>query len=101
MKKFGCPELEVNTQSKKRGHEKALAKNIKKPKKAEVNFLPPHPQGETDKSLKHERVDLLSEVKKRNNHQIISEKMAKMFSMRRQEVVNQAPPVSGLLFLMR
>lgn len=94
LKKLGCPELEVNTLSKKRGHEKA--KNIKKPRKAEVNFLPPHPQGETEKSLEHERVGLLSEVKKRNNRQLISEKMAKTFSIRRQEVVNQAPPVSDL-----
>lgn len=37
LKKLGCPELEVSTQSKKRGHEKAPAKNVKKPRKAEVN----------------------------------------------------------------
>ena len=96
LKKLGCPELEVSTLSKKRGHEKAPAKNIKKPRKAEVNFLPPHPQGETEKCLEHERVDLLSEVKKRDNRRIISEKMAKTFSFRRQEVINDAPPVSVL-----
>lgn len=96
LKKLGCPELEVNSLSKKRGHEKAPAKNIKKPRKAEVNFLPPHPQGQTEKSLEHERVDLLSEVKKKNNRQIVCKKMAKTFSIRRQEIVNEAPTVSDL-----
>lgn len=31
---LGCPELEVNSLKKKRPHEKAPAKNIKKPRKA-------------------------------------------------------------------
>ncbi|XP_037634305.1 sterile alpha motif domain-containing protein 3-like [Sebastes umbrosus] len=94
LRGLGCPEIDVNSLSKKRAHEKASAKNIKKPRKAEVNYLPPHPQGETEGSLEHQRVELLNEVKKRNNCQTISEKMAKTFSSRRQEVVNLAPPVS-------
>lgn len=96
LRGLGCPELDVNSLSKKRAHEKAPAKNIKKPRKAEVNYLPPHPPGETEGSLDHERVELLDEVKKRNNRQVISEKMAKTFSIRRQEIVNQAPPVNDL-----
>ncbi|GAA6106510.1 sterile alpha motif domain-containing protein 3-like isoform X1, partial [Tachysurus ichikawai] len=94
LRGLGCPELDVNALKMKRAHDKA--KNIKKPRKAEVNYLPPHPQGETEGSLEHERVELLNEVKKTNNSQIISAKMAKTFSIRRQEVVNQAPPVSDL-----
>ncbi|KAL6481005.1 hypothetical protein MHYP_G00090850 [Metynnis hypsauchen] len=95
LRTLGCPELEVNSLKKKRAQEKAAAKNVKKPRKAEVNYLPPHPQGETEESLEQVRLDLLSEVKKRNNSNIISEKMARTFSIRRQEVVNLAPPVDA------
>lgn len=93
LRGLGCPELEVNSPKKKRPHEKAPAKNIKKPRKAEVKYLPPHPQGETEECLEQERVELLNEVKKRNNCQIINEKMAKTFSIHRQEVVNGEPPI--------
>lgn len=96
LRGLGCPELDVNSLKKKRVHEKAPAKNIKKPKRAEVNYLPPHPQGETAGTLEHVRLELLDEVKKRNNCQVISEKMAKTFSIRRQEVVNEAPPISDI-----
>lgn len=72
---LGCPELDVNSLRKKRPHEKAPAKNVKRPKKSEVNYLPPHPQGETEESLEHERVELLSEVRKRDNCPIIIEEM--------------------------
>ncbi|KAK5613725.1 hypothetical protein CRENBAI_017150 [Crenichthys baileyi] len=44
-------------------------------KKAEANYLPPPPQGEIEESLEYERVELLNEVRKRDNSQIISEKM--------------------------
>lgn len=96
LRGLGCPELDVNSLKKKQVHEKAAAKNVKKPRKAEVNFLPPHAQGETDESLEKERMELLTEVKKRNNGQIVSQKMARTFSIRRQEVINLAPPVSAL-----
>uniref|UniRef100_A0A9J8A6J0 Uncharacterized protein n=1 Tax=Cyprinus carpio carpio TaxID=630221 RepID=A0A9J8A6J0_CYPCA len=98
LRGLGCPELDVNSLKKKRAHEKAPAKNIKKPRKAEVNFLPPHPQGETEESLENERVELLNEVKRGVNYQIISEKMAKTFSIRRQEIVSQATPINDLKY---
>nr|XP_024658773.1 uncharacterized protein LOC112435094 [Maylandia zebra] len=94
LRGLGCPELDVNSLKRKQAHEKTPSKNLKKPRKAEVNYLPPHPQGETEESLEKERLELLDEVKKRNNYRIISEKMAKTFSNRRQEVVNLAPPVN-------
>ncbi|XP_019207840.1 sterile alpha motif domain-containing protein 3 isoform X3 [Oreochromis niloticus] len=94
LRGLGCLELDVNSLKRKQAHEKTPSKNLKKPRKAEVNYLPPNPQGETEESLEKERLQLLDEVKKRNNYRIISEKMAKTFSSRRQEVVNLAPPVS-------
>ncbi|XP_071395666.1 uncharacterized protein [Centroberyx affinis] len=96
LRGLGCPELDVNSLRKKRPQDKAPAKNIKKPKKSEVNYLPPIPQGETEESLEGERLELLNEVRKKNNSQIIGDKMGKTFSIRRQEVVNQEPSVSDL-----
>ena len=63
-----------------------------------MNYLPPHPQRETDESLKIERVELLNEVKKRNSS-VKSAKMVKTLktsSLRRQEIINEAPSISGL-----
>ncbi|XP_041949691.1 uncharacterized protein LOC121709989 isoform X3 [Alosa sapidissima] len=97
LRGLGCPEVDVNSIRKKRAHDRAPAKNIKKPRRAEVNYLPPHPQGETEGSLENERLNLFDEVNKRDNHQIITEKMAKTFSIRRQEIVNEAPAVSDLI----
>ncbi len=64
-----------------------------------MNFLPPLPQGETEESLENERVELLNEVKRgMMNYQIISEKMAKTFSIRRQEIVIQSTPINNLKY---
>ncbi|XP_028445551.1 uncharacterized protein LOC114563006 [Perca flavescens] len=71
--------------------EKNPAKNCKRPKRAEVNYLPPHPSGETNNSLEMERQELLNEVKKKNNTKVIQEKMEKTFSCRRLEVVSGSP----------
>lgn len=69
---------------------------MKKARKGEANYLPPRSQGETEESLEQERLELLSEVKKRNNSQIINAKMEKIFSIQRLEDVTLAPPVSDL-----
>ena len=93
LRSLGCPELVVNSVNSKR----AAAKAVKKPCKAEVNFFPPHPTGESKQSLEKERVDLLTEVKKKDNWKIISEMMSKTFSYRRQEVVKESPAIEELL----
>lgn len=71
--------------------EKNPAKNCKGPKRADVNYFPPHPSGETSNSLEIVRQELPNEVKKRNNTKVIWEKMAKTFSWRRLEVVSGSP----------
>ncbi|KAK0148644.1 hypothetical protein N1851_011039 [Merluccius polli] len=86
-----CPELDVNSLKRKLPGERNPAKNCKKPKRAEVNYLPPHPSGETTSSLEMERQELLNEVKKKNNNKVIQEKMSKTFSKRRLEVVSGTP----------
>ncbi|XP_038136610.1 sterile alpha motif domain-containing protein 3-like isoform X3 [Cyprinodon tularosa] len=96
LRGLGCPELEVNSLQKKRANEKMPAKNMKKARKGEANYLPPHPLGETKENLEQQRLELLGEVKKRDNSQIISEKMDRTFSSRRQEIVTLAPSVRDL-----
>lgn len=90
------PELEVNMLKRKSSADATPAKGIKRPKKAEVNYLPPHPVGIDDQKLEEERIQLIQEVQKTNNANIISEKMFNTFSIRRQEVVAQSP-VSELM----
>lgn len=92
-RQLACPELEVNLLKRQRSNESGSSKGIKKPKKAEVNYLPPLPIGDTEDTLKKERVDMLQEIKKKNNERIISEKMERSFSFRRQEVVKQCPAI--------
>lgn len=86
-----CPELAINSMKRKRPGDKNPAKNCKKPKRAEVNYLPPHPQGETTESLEKIRQELLEDVKKKNNDKMIVPKMAQTFSCRRLEVVTDSP----------
>ncbi|XP_076869961.1 uncharacterized protein LOC143521224 isoform X1 [Brachyhypopomus gauderio] len=94
LSRIGHPEVSVNSLKNKRKGEGKAAANIKKPRKAEVNFLPCLPKGETTESLEKERVTLLNEVKKKNNEAVIREKMHQTFSYRRQEVVQDSPLVS-------
>uniref|UniRef100_A0A8C9WA82 Uncharacterized protein n=1 Tax=Scleropages formosus TaxID=113540 RepID=A0A8C9WA82_SCLFO len=93
LSKFGCPEVTCNTLKSKSPENRKPAKNVKKPRKAEVNYLPPYPTGQSEESLEQERLELLSEVKKRDNTMVIKAKMAKTFTLRRHEVVNLSPRV--------
>ncbi|KAF7641156.1 hypothetical protein LDENG_00291830, partial [Lucifuga dentata] len=77
LRSMGCPELSINS-IKNRQHDKCTSPNqVKKPRRAEVNFCLDYPAGETTESLGKERLELLSEVKKRDNHQVIKRKMEK------------------------
>ncbi|CAG5871601.1 unnamed protein product [Menidia menidia] len=50
------------------------AYGVKKLRKAEEPFCTPYPAGQTEDSLKGERLLLLSEVKKRHNDKVVKEK---------------------------
>lgn len=94
--RLGHPEIRMNSlKHKKEGQGKAAA-NIKKPRKAEVHYVPLHPKGESSESLEKERIALLSEVKKRDNEVVIKEKMQKTFSIRRLEIVEQRPMINDI-----
>lgn len=94
LRNLGCPEMSINSLKNKPADNCQPAYKVKKPRKAEVNFCPAYPAGETQDSLEGERVSLLSEVKKRDNNAVIKEKMAKTFTYRRQEVVRDSPMIA-------
>ncbi|KAK7918866.1 hypothetical protein WMY93_010150 [Mugilogobius chulae] len=91
LKLSGCPELSVNSLKSKAPSDASPARGVKKPRRAEANFYPALPTGETYASLEQERLALLTEVKIRHNDRVIADKMARTFAYRRQEVVNQEP----------
>lgn len=95
MRMIGCPEVTINSLKNKLndGHP---AKNVKKPKKAEVNFCPSHPVGETDETLENLRLELLCDVEQRNHGSFVREKMSRTFSYRRREVVQGSPTAAEL-----
>ena len=75
LRSLGCPEVTVNSVKQKKPEESSPARNVKKPRKAELNYLPPYPTGETQESLEQERSLIIDESKQRDNAKIISEKI--------------------------
>lgn len=94
LRGLGCTEVTINSIKNKSGDNRQAAFNVKKPKRAEVNYCPQYPKGETSESLEQERVAILSELTKRNNDSVVSVKMEKTFSYRRQEVLQGQPMVA-------
>ncbi|XP_013875869.1 uncharacterized protein LOC106525995, partial [Austrofundulus limnaeus] len=92
LRKLGCHEVTVNALAHKpQGKGPAFA--IKKPRRSEVNYCPPYPTGETEETLETLRVELKTDVKKRNNTETVHRKMDKTFAYRRLEVVRETPMV--------
>lgn len=93
-KALGSPELLINSLKNKSSDERKAAKNVKKPKRAEVNYLPSHPHGETDDTLENLRLDLIAACQKKDSVRSINDMMATTYSWRRQEVVAKSPGVA-------
>lgn len=93
LRAYGVPEVMCNSLRRKSPANQKSAKNVKKPKRAEVNYLPPYPAGETEESLEQERIQLLTEIQKRDNNKVIKEIMCNTFAHRRNEIVNQMPSI--------
>ncbi|XP_041664379.1 uncharacterized protein LOC121523526 [Cheilinus undulatus] len=96
LRLIGCSELLANSLKSKAPGDALPAKNIKRPRRGEANHIPDLPTGETPDKLEDERLSLLSEVRKRNNHAVIKDKMDKTFSLRRQEIVGKETGVEEL-----
>ena len=96
LRKVGCPEVCVNSLKYKSAEKHSPAFDVKKPKRGEVEYFPSFPLGECAQSLEKMRVELLSDVKKRNNRETIRAKMDRTFALRRQEVICDAPLISNV-----
>ncbi|KAM6920120.1 uncharacterized protein PEZ65_012164 [Lycodopsis pacificus] len=96
LKAHGNPELLINSLKHKQEGDRKPNKNLKKPRKSEVNYLPPHPAGETDDSLENLRLGLIAARKTKDNGPMINDMMWRTYSFRRREVVCQALQVSDL-----
>ncbi|XP_051778517.1 uncharacterized protein LOC127526633 [Erpetoichthys calabaricus] len=94
LRGLGCAEVMVNSLKNKAQDKSQAALNVKKPRRAEVNYCLQYPKGETTDSLEKERIALLSEIQKRNNDHIVTMKMEKTFSYRRQEVIQGQPLIA-------
>ncbi|XP_051815604.1 uncharacterized protein LOC110954116 [Acanthochromis polyacanthus] len=94
LRGLGCAEVMLNSLKSKNQDKSLAALNVKKPRRAEVNYCPEHPKGETTESLEEERIALLSEYMKKDNWHTVTAKMDKTFSYRRQEVLQGQPFVA-------
>ncbi|XP_054589562.1 uncharacterized protein [Nothobranchius furzeri] len=94
---LGSPELLINSLSQKPGDEQEVAKNIKKAKRAELNYLPPHPPGETDDTLENMRLEIITASKRKDCGKDINYLMTRTYSLRRKEVVSQSPRVTNFM----
>lgn len=100
MRSLGHTDVMVN--AGKRGRYSTSSdppnKNIKKPKKGEVNYLPNIPSDQDASSLEMLRQQLVDEMKKKSpNAVFINQKMDMTLSLRRKDVVISKPPVSQIL----
>lgn len=93
LKRLGCPEVEINSMTHKPADKSSPAYGVKKPRKAEVNYCPSYPSGETAETLERIRETLISEAKKRNNEDTVGAMMTKTFAHRRQEVIRDVPMI--------
>lgn len=95
----GCRDVTVN--AGKRGRHTqgdSVNKQIKKPKKGELNFLPNFPDGFNETRLEQARTEMEDEMKKKTpNGRLIKQNMDLTFALRRKEVVETEPPVSLLM----
>lgn len=75
----------------KQGDPRTSPNQVKKARRAEVNYCPDYPTGQSQENLEEERLALLTEVRKSNNQQVVKEKMEKTFAYRRHEVIEEKP----------
>lgn len=102
MRRAGCQEVTVNAGKRRQRNpeNEPSQSNFKRPKRAEVNFLPNFPQGEDPSSLDRLRQVIVEEVKKtERNLSFINKMMQTTFALRRQTIVMPCPPVKELMDL--
>ncbi|XP_071832162.1 uncharacterized protein [Apostichopus japonicus] len=97
MRSVGCFEMKVNSR-KRSDNEASVSPKFKKPKRAELNYLPDLPNGEDDASMEVYRKTLIAEVQKRKKDmKEIHSLMTRTFAHRRQELVLTSPSVTDIM----
>lgn len=100
LSRAGFHEVAVNSGKRSRNNpgKQAPHTNIKRPKRAEVNFLPNFPRGEDAASLEQLRLQIVDEVQMTDkNLPLIGKLMQTTFALRRKEVISDEPPVGEIL----
>ncbi|CAM4568429.1 unnamed protein product [Leuciscus chuanchicus] len=100
LARSGCLEVSVNTgkRSKNNPDKDHPHSNIKRARRAEVNFLPNFPKGQNQASLEEMRLDILHEVEKSEKNLLLIDNLMQMtFSLRRQEIVQENPLLKDFL----
>lgn len=64
--------------------------------KGRGNYLPPYLTGEDEESQEQERIQLLTEVRKRDNNKLTKEKMAKTCAHRRNKIIILSPSIEDI-----
>uniref|UniRef100_A0A8D3EFU5 Sterile alpha motif domain-containing protein 3-like n=1 Tax=Scophthalmus maximus TaxID=52904 RepID=A0A8D3EFU5_SCOMX len=100
LTRAGFYEVAVNSGKRSRNNpdRQPPHTNIKRPKRAEVNFLPNFPRGEDGASLEQFRLQIVDEVQRSDkNLTLIAKLMQTTFALRRKEVINEDLPVGEIL----
>lgn len=97
LKGVGCRELEVNSEKSGAGDTRGKRNKVKKPRWSETNFLPDLPQGRDSRSLEEDREKMVQEMRKTTpNLAYIDDSMNATCALRRQEIVEEEPPVAEM-----
>jgi len=87
LRNLGFPEVTCNSLKNKRPGERKPAQNVKKARKGEVVYLPCYPSGESMEDQEQQRLQILSELKKRDGTTTIKQLMSNTLAHRRHDVV--------------
>lgn len=101
LSRAGIKDVAVNAGKRSRTNPEAAASrtNIKRPRRGEVNFLPNYPHGETKDTLETQRLEMVEQFKRTSTERdmiLIHQHMQRTFALRREEIVNSAPPIAEL-----
>lgn len=86
----------MNSLKHKPADKRSPAIDVKRPERGEMDYCPSFPLGDSTQSLENIRIELLSDVKKRNNRETVRAKMDRTYALRSQEVVYHAPMISDV-----
>lgn len=103
LSKAGIKDVDVAVNAGKRSRNNpegaASRASIKRPRRGEINFLPNYPQGETRQTLEMQRLAMVEQFKRSSMERdmvSIQQHMQHTFALRREEIVDLAPPVVEL-----